>query len=1098
MSAARTVASQQENSPQLAIQPPESTTVPHRFNGRRAFPHAVVASKHRDGREYQLDTSRLTNLTFKFDSLPVDLVAGEMFVGLQLRLEISVAPDSWKTATRSDFPGHKMPDGDFMKIPQMRAGESRELFCNENKVTEKLLNPNDGSITFTDIKLKVLSSETMPQHRLLRFSVEPLEPYNGRKDLTASTIPFVSVAKTISSKKAEDVSANPTGPTQHQIELRKKREASRMAAQEVFDGRFPDIKAALKEFNPATEKLVYKALKTMRNPSGEESSGEREEPSEEESSEESSDEEPVDESIDEAAASEEGPCDGVVDGKLGAETNGAGTSSTSKIVVSTELKDLKAKCLHQLEHDAQRRTSSLHHHRAEHVKSLFTEAASVAEGREDKGVDLCEAERARLAFSDSPITPIDAALEEMVYEFFNTTNATLDMHAVIENHTLQKAVGSLKERIYNKPIKSFWEVRVFVLEKEQRHLHSNQCRSSEWTLSRMGEVFRELKQAKERLASASTTQPGIGDMFKKVAEAMDNLVVLVQSPCEPEGIGDLRKLMPIKNVLSTNEAATIVRAALSRVTESTTVMQSYNSLLRRVERLYKDMEADLRSGSSSRCGVSFLAGALDDHNTRALNDAATHLRQLGKDCKLGHKRPVNAMAFALPLASPPEHMNAPPDGIACESAAIQPTPPRMEWRVLPPIEALEGSPESVLLVPSALLSMPPSCIFQFIAEKVRLPSQPRGSKLLAERALPDVLRSLDTFDKRMSTNEETQSGRNCPFKAYGELSVPTLNEIRKLTREAARLLRGEQPEQDEPASSTSDEAVASEVKSFSHRRPIELDEEKTGLFGDSKSGEFRPTEFRFVFKVPVNGKEHEYPWGVNSNPLHGLGHEATEEDFMRWRSQNVDRAWGKALEYQERLFKKAERAEKASVAKEQQGRWHAVQRSLVMASNPSSGDGPELIALRNAARTLCTVSIESDGQLKGEQWYRATTWLDDNRCSSKCKVANDATRQPIHLRCEDLERGEAVAHNKALDMLKTIAKKAGLDVTSVAYSVTKGETSKAKGKRTTERKQFVGISFVEQLFKLVDVLMEGIKCFEKSTHPAQREWTPPAKKRKRA
>eukprot|EP00966_Prymnesium_polylepis_P021381 491804-Prymnesium_polylepis.1 len=51
------------------------------------------------------------------------------------------------------------------------------------------------------------------------------------------------------------------------------------------------------------------------------------------------------------------------------------------------------------------------------------------------------------------------------------------------------------------------------------------------------------------------------------------------------------------------------------------------------------------------------------------------------------------------------------------------------------------------------------------------------------------------------------TGKNCPFTAYGELSAPSLNHIRKLTRKAARLLRGEKsPKLDESASLTPEEA----------------------------------------------------------------------------------------------------------------------------------------------------------------------------------------------------------------------------------------------------------------------------------------------------
>ena len=241
----------------------------------------------------------------------------------------------------------------------------------------------DGSVTFEDIKLNVLSSTTHPPNRQLRFSVEPLEPYMDRKDLTSSSTPFLSVAKTISGKKAEKEREHPSGPTGNQIELDAKRNASQMAAQAVHDKRFRDVPAALKakEFDLASEKLAYKALKAMQNPSSEEASSE-EASGEESSGEESSGDAFSGEALfDEAAASEEEyewPDEEEPSADVGAEV-------ASAIVVSAELKAMKEECLQELNNWHCR---PLHRRRVEHVESLFTEAVVVAEGLEGKPVSL--------------------------------------------------------------------------------------------------------------------------------------------------------------------------------------------------------------------------------------------------------------------------------------------------------------------------------------------------------------------------------------------------------------------------------------------------------------------------------------------------------------------------------------------------------------------------------------------------------------------------------------------------------------------------------------------------------------------------------------
>ena len=939
------------------------------------------------------------------------------------------------------------------------SGRKCKLFNEENSTS--YLMP-DGSVTFEDIKLNVLSSTTHPPNRQLRFSVEPLEPYMDRKDLTSSSTPFLSVAKTISGKKAEKEREHPSGPTGNQIELDAKRNASQMAAQAVHDKRFRDVPAALKakEFDLASEKLAYKALKAMQNPSSEEASSE-EASGEESSGEESSGDAFSGEALfDEAAASEEEyewPDEEEPSADVGAEV-------ASAIVVSAELKAMKEECLQELNNWHCR---PLHRRRVEHVESLFTEAVVVAEGLEGKPVSLVEAERARLAFSCRPFTPVDAALEEALFTFFDATCATLGVPP--ERCAVQKAVASFKERIYAESSKRFWEQRVPELAAEEHRIIKSGALRRYGMPESLKEATRDHMQAKKKLREIMTPLPGIGGIFTKVAKGIDDVLLLVQEP--PSGCdAQLNVLRQIRDVFSTNEA--IATAALASAPASTATMQSWRSLLRRAGLLCVDMEKDVHSLFTFRCDASFL-GTLDSDSVHALAQAADHLRRLASDCKSGS---------AMQLASTPVPADAPPAGT--QGAAVKSTPQRMDLRVLPPIEAIDGSSASVLSVPSALLSMPPACILQFIAENVLLPPKPCGSKLLAERALPDVLRLLDAFDKRMSAGVESADGRGitCLFKASGELSDASLNHIRKTGREAARLLRGGQPpKQGVPA--------APDTSSVDG---IELDEDKTGVLEDEESGELRS---QFSFQITIYGEVYEYTHESADLAL-DLGRHPAEEDHYDWIESNRERARIMACEEKQRLRQQADQQAKRAAAEEKRHRWESVKNGLHRYLQDCERDGKELGALVRVAGCLHNVeidtSIDPSGRMRGGgRRHRATTHCDDGRCSIKNQSVNVAVGAPVHIGREDLERGGGPPTDSriASNVLNSIASKADLSVVHAQHSVAKGQESKAKGKRTTEHKYFLPIRSVDDLLKVADVVSEGIEIFRNSTGTeAKKAW----------
>jgi len=929
------------------------------------------------------------------------------------------------------------------------SGRKLKLFNEENSTSYL---SSDGSVTFEDIKLNVLSSTTHPPHRQLRFSVEPLEPYMDRKDLTSSSPPFLSVAKTISGKEAEKEREHPSGPTGNQIELDAKRNASQMAAQAVHDKRFRDVPAALEEFKLASQKLTYQALKAMQHPSGEESSGDAF------SGEALFDEAAASEEEHEWADEEEPSAD------VGAEV-------ASAIVVSAELKAMKEECLQELD---KWHCRPLHRRRVEHVESLFTEAGVVAEGLEGRPVSLVEAERARLAFSRRPFTPIDTALEEALFTFFDATCATLGVPP--ERCAVQKAVASFKERIYAESSKRFWEQRVLLLAAEEHRIMKSGVRRPGMSES-LKEATRDHMQAKKKLREIMTPLPGIDGIFTKVAKGIDDVLLLLQEP--PSGCdAQLNVLRQIRDAFSTNEA--IATAALASVSASAATMRAWDSLLRREERLCVDMEKDYRSSSTFRCDASFL-GALDSDSVHALAQAADHLRRLASDCKSGS---------AMQLASTPVPADAPPAGT--QGAAVKPTLERMELCVLLPIEAIEGSSASVLSVPTALLSMPPACILQFIAENVLLPPKPCGSKLLAERALPDVLRQLDALDKRMSANVESADGRdiNCPFKASRELSDASLNHIRKLTRKAARSLRGEKsPKLDESASLTPEESPGTSCIGG-----IELEEDKTGVFGSEKSGEWQPTSSKFAFKITIDGEVHEYTY-TNANLGLSLGRHPTEDDHDRWMESNRERAWVNAREEKQRLRQQADQQAKRAAAEEKRHRWEFVKNGLHRYLQDCERDGKELGALVRVAGCLHTVeidtSIDPSGWMRGGgTTHSVTTHRDDGRRSIKNQSVNVAACAPVHIGREDLERrggGPPTDSRIALNVLNSIASKADLIVVHAQHSVAKGQESKAKGKRTTEHKYFLPIRSFDDLLKVADVVSEGIEIFRNATGTEAKE-----------
>ena len=242
----------------LAMDTVPAVQMPHRFAGD-AFPSAVKLSSSGEP-EYLLDNSRKTTIAFKFNngSLPSYLTRLPLglLVLVDLQLEIEMEDGSWKEAKPVDFPGRIMQSGREMSVIR-----------SQDRVTRREL-ASDGSVIFDAIVLNVLSSETSPKHRRLRFKVQPVGDDNAHmEELVAYSLGFFSVSHTISSKKAADERANgPSGPTEHARLREKKQAESERAAQAVHDGSYKSVEAALRsgDFENPSAMRTCRALNCLR------------------------------------------------------------------------------------------------------------------------------------------------------------------------------------------------------------------------------------------------------------------------------------------------------------------------------------------------------------------------------------------------------------------------------------------------------------------------------------------------------------------------------------------------------------------------------------------------------------------------------------------------------------------------------------------------------------------------------------------------------------------------------------------------------------------------------------------------------------------
>jgi len=816
----------------LEIQgPPEYPGVPHRFNdphrSQHAFPHAIVASKQRQGEhEYQLDITRLTTLSMKFNALPqgfTNLPSREAYDALRLEPSLEIEDDGhWRQATRDDFTDRKVDP--MAPTPGVFKLDPEWTFPSPLELNVKL-------------QLNVLSSQTYPNHKRLRFKVEGSiseagiptcfkQTCTGPIHVVAHSVPFVSVAKTISEKAAGKERVNPRGLSEHAHETKQKREASARAAQAVHEKRFATVKDALAdaEFAGATRRLVDKALKGLRQAVGTSSEQNAESGSEESEGEESEGEESADEEDEYEYAEEESDADPQPEPSLPVQPS------------SEKLSEIRSESIALLG------SHGLHERRKQIVELLFTEAVEVQQGLEGKGIDLSRVEDAMLACSGACLfvsvdNVLDAALQE--YAAIVYTDVLID-GGVVGQNTMDTAAATLKSRLYDETIVSGLKASVSRI-KERLENEDRMLRECDYDFCKLDRLKRKLNDelaVTESKLSLLSAPDSLHSILNSALRTIDNAIKLVRDPpaCPFKQV----RLIGSCGIFS--ETTDVILHALRATSAPGLTIARWRSFQSKAKRVHNDRMKTLRNHEPTRCDASFLAGTLDEEDIAALQRAVAFLQQLVKDCK---------SASEMPLAASPVPVDAPLNSVAFAQA--QPVDASKHSLIyLPPIDVIDNSSASALLIPNALLLLPAEYRLRFVAENIPLPPTPRGSKLLAERALPDVLRLLDGF---LANRGENTS--NYAFRALGEKEEASLDLLKFNVKAAARLLRGESVEEEAAASASADTQAAS-------RGTITLNEDKSGVFCDEEETSF---EARITYTVTFDGNAHTVQLRVDPRTL---------------------------------------------------------------------------------------------------------------------------------------------------------------------------------------------------------------------------------------
>jgi len=1032
--------------------PPEHPGVPHRFNdpsrSQHAFPHAIVASKQREGEhEYQLDINRQATLSLKFNALPEGYPITEMWHALMLEPSLEIEDNGhWRLARTADFPGRKVHP--MTKTPPLFT-QPFWAFPSPLELTVRL-------------QLNVLSSQTFPAHKRLRFKFEaflkeehliistlPKQPCTGSVHVEACSVPFVSVAKTISSKKAGKERADPPPLTEHAHATKEKREVSARAAQAVHEKRFATVTDALAnvEFAGATRRLVDKHLKGLQPvgasaeqieaSDGEESDGEESDGGDEDGELEYAEEDRLE------YAEEESDADPTPQQEPSVPVQPS----------SEKLSEIRSESINLLE------SNSRHKRRKQTVDLLLTEAVAVQQGLEGKGVDLRKVEEARLAYETQRFGAVDSALDGALQEYL----AIVYAGGILSQQAANTAAATLKSRLYDSTLKTDLKQKVADIEagiKIVNEIYPMSQESADYKRAQKSKLDEELATTKSKLQRLGA--PGsLQSLLSDASRCIKNAITLVRDP--PVDIHTGRRLL-IDCAL--RETTDVIQHALRATSAPMLTNAHWRSFQSKAKRVHNDMAKDESDVEPTRCDPGLLAGTLDEEDITALQRADAFLRELADGCK---------SASEMPLATSLVPVDAPLDSVACAQA--QPVDGSKHWLIyLPLIDVIDNSSASALLLPKALFRLPAEYVLRFVAENIPLPPTPRGSKILAQRALPDVLRLLDGF--LADRGKETS---NCPFRAFGEMDIASLQRLESNVNAAARLLRGETVEEEAAASASADTQAASHGK-------ITRNEDKSGVYGDEETG----FEARITYTVTFDGIEDETTLDNQHHQQLSLGHAPSEEECHSWFNDNqraaYDQAWTKLRE----LETKAKNRAQSEQAKAQHDRWEAMRCKLDAKATQTGGDdNVELTAWRNAARALVKCGVdEYQGGLRGGS--------DHSRDSKRWEKQNyeDVRSAPIQshiqLSKEAIECGSTemkIEQSKAMAVLNTIAAKAHLNVTQIVNNDKAKEGSKAKGGRTSKRHRFIEIWSFDHLMKVANVVSDAINLFmDKTRSKEQKAW----------
>ena len=966
----------------------------------------------------------------------------------------------WRLATTTDFPGRKVHP--MTKTPPL-FDQSDWAFPSPLELTVHL-------------KLNVLSSQTEPAHKRLRFKFEgslkekqhTIVPCTGSVHVEACSVPFVSVAKTISSKKAGKERADPTPLSGNAHVSKKKREASARAAQAVYEKRIATVTDALAdaEFAGATSRLVYKALKGLKQAVGTSSEQNEASDGEESEGEESADEDGELEYTEEDEheyAEEESDADPTPQQEPSLPVQPS----------SEKLSEIRSESINLLG------SNGRHERRKQTVDLLLTEAVAVQQGLEGNGVDLRKVEEARLAYKTEGFGAVDSALDSALQEYLAVVHAHVEKHVevggILSQQPANTAAATLKSRLYDSTLKADLKQKVANIEgsiKIVNEIHPMSQERVDFKAAQRSKLDEKLATTKSKLQRLSAPT-SLQSILSNASQCIKSAITLVKDP--PVDIRTRRRLL-IDCAL--RETTDVIQHALRATSAPMLTNSHWSSFQTKAKRVHNDMAKDESDAEPTRCDPGLLAGTLDEEDINALKRAVAFLRELADGCK---------SASEMPLATSPVPVDAPLDSVACVQA--QPVHASKHSLIdLPPIDVIDNSSASALLLPEALFCLPAEYVLRFVAENIPLPPTPRGSKILAQRALPDVLRLLDGF-----VAERGEKTTFCPFRAHGEMDGASLQRLKFNVKAAARLLRGETVEEEAAAPASADTQAASHGK-------ITYNEDKSGVFHNEDETVFCA---RITYTVTFNGKEYESTLDNHHQQL-SLGHAPSEEECHSWFNDNQCAAYDQA---RTELWKKKTEAKnraQSEQAKAQHDRWEAMRRKLDAKATQAGGDdNVELAALRNAARALVNCGVDGyEGGLRGGSSHSRDSKRSEKRYYEDVRSA--PIQSHIQLSKEAVQGASTemkIEQSKAMAVLNTIAAKAHLNVAHIPKNVKKMEGSKAKGPLTTKRHRVIKISSFDHLMKVANVVSDAINLFmDKTRSKEQKAWLVKreCRKRKRA